>query len=121
MGHFLIKSGKYQWEVNISTDLLVVNVKKFISRAANVFCISFASMTLDFSATSTLVTSLTTCWVELLVVNFETSDLCFGADRKDKTDSKTARVVASTSVRMSTFFLEVMYASNSFDLLRIDD
>ncbi|KAI3900097.1 hypothetical protein MKW98_000997 [Papaver atlanticum] len=68
-------------------------------------------MTLDFSATSTLVTSLTTCWIALLVVNFETSDLCFGADRKDKIDSKTAR----------TFFLEIMYASNSLDRLRIDD
>ncbi|MCL7022145.1 hypothetical protein MKW94_018526 [Papaver nudicaule] len=97
--------------------------RMFISRASNAIWTSFASMTLDFSARSTLVTSLTTCCVALLVVNFETSDqlLCFGAERKDKTDSKTARVVASTSVRTSTFFLELVYASNSFDRLRIDD
>ncbi|RZC49980.1 hypothetical protein C5167_018401, partial [Papaver somniferum] len=69
-----------------------------ISRAANAFWTSFASMTLDFNATSTLVTSLTTCWVALLLVNFETSDLCFGADRKDKTDSKTARSVRPTKL-----------------------
>ncbi|KAI3864692.1 hypothetical protein MKX03_009212 [Papaver bracteatum] len=103
MRYFLIKGGKYQWEVNMSMDLLVQHVQKFISRAANGFCTSFASTTLDLNATSILVTSLTACCAGRLVVNFESSDqlLCFGAHRKDSTDSKTA--------------------SNSFDRLRMDD
>lgn len=80
-------------------------------------------------------------------INLETKDLfCFGSDTKDKMDSKTARVVASTffrrltsatrslclltallrSVRylritLVTFFLEVMYVSTSFEHLRMED